>query len=437
MLFTSYLIFLISYFLHLSSRIPVLGAARFDFLLGVALLLGVGFTGKLLDSGTWKQDPSKQLIRFVVFAILSIPLVVWPGSVIHLNLIIFIKAIFFFILTITLVDTERKLKIFLGVFLVCQVFRIIEPAYLHITQGYWGDVAYSHIGGELHRLNRLEGAPHDIVNSNQLAWVANNIIPFLFYLGWYKKRLLWKLAVTPLFIIIFYALILTGSRSGLISLFVIIFSILFMSKNKKKAILIGLVLLVPAFLVTIVHLSPQLKDRYRSIYEKSAVGADTAGGRISGMKRSLESVLNAPIFGHGIGTSREANVNIVGGSAQPTHNLYIEILQEVGIVGFFLFMLYIKSIITVLLSIKHLITDQEEDTFLANLVKALIVWVIMDLVYSLSCFGLSSWEWYLFGGMTAAAYKLVREREELEAGIPSEDTRPEVLNGRKLGTQPR
>ena len=415
MLFFAYLIFIISYFLHLPSRFPALGVVRFEFFLGVALLVSAVISGKLQSLRIQEDTVSKRLLYFVAFAILSIPLVEWPGSVIHFNLIPYIKVIFLFILTVTLLDSERKIKIFVVVFLFCQLFRIIEPAYLHITEGYWGDVAYSSVGESLHRLDRLSGAPHDIVNPNQLAWVANTTIPFLFYIGWKQKKIFLKLLTAGLFVLIIYVLMLTGSRSGLISLLVIVAGILFLSQNKIKAVAAGLLILIPVFLFIVVHLSLNLKERYCSIYDESAVGADTAAGRIRAIQRSLASVLNAPVVGHGIGTSSEVNFNIVGGRAQPTHNLYVEILQEVGIVGFILFMLYIKSIMTMLLSTKKRLENSAEAGFLSNLVYALLVWIAMDLVYSLSCFGLSSWEWYLFGGLTVVVCRLVDEKQRIRS----------------------
>jgi O-antigen ligase len=416
MAFYLYLIFTISYFLHLTGRIPALGTVRFEFLLGILLLLVSGISGKLLNIKIRKEGPSKWLVYFVAFVILTIPLVEWPGSVIRFNLTGYMKAVFFFILTIVLVDSEKKLKIFLSVFLACQLVRIIEPAFLHITQGYWGSTAYSNIGWELLRLNRLSGAPHDTVNPNQLAWVANNTVPFLFYLGLQQKKMVLKMSTAALCGLILYVLMLTGSRSGLISLLVIIACILLMNKNKKKGIAAGLLILIPAFLFTVSHLTPDLKERYRSLYDESAVGADTVAGRIGGMKRSLASVLNAPIVGHGIGTSREVNVNIVGGRAQLTHNLYIETLQEVGFVGFIIFMLYIRSILLALLAAKRRLDAEESTGFLKKLVYALLVWAFMDLVYSLSCFALSSWEWYLFGGVTVVACRLSREKEKARSG---------------------
>jgi O-antigen ligase len=132
------------------------------------------------------------------------------------------------------------------------------------------------------------------------------------------------------------------------------------------------------------------------------------------MKRSLASVLNAPIIGHGIGTSREVSANIIGGRAQPTHNLFIETLQEVGVIGFILFMLYIKSIIAALIAAKTQLDEEGSTGFLTGLIYALLVWVFMDLVYSLSCFGLSSWEWYLFGGVAAVACRLVSAKKQAE-----------------------
>lgn len=390
-----------------------MGTLRFDLLLGagtlIVLLLQQG--GDTLRLG---EETAKRLNRFLLYIFLSLPLVTWPGSVINNNLSEWIKVALFYLLVVGTVRTEGHLRLLMTVFLACQLFRIFEPLYLHITTGYWGDIAYSHAEGGMSGLNRLGGAPHDIVNANQLAWVIASTIPFLFYLLWQWGgwgRLLFCLLLLPAV----NALLLTGSRSGLLSLVAVILGIIWFSRNKRRNFLIAIVVVLPLALVLMGQLAPDMQTRYLSLIDSDVAGADTRQGRINALVVQIGSVSNNPLFGNGLGTSGETNWNVLGGSSQITHNLYIEILQETGIIGLTLFIMFIVSIVRSLRRAQQLLMSKGYGStdWLTRLVSATLVWVFMDLFYSFSCFGLRSWEWYFFGGIATVCYVLAQEREDV------------------------
>jgi O-antigen ligase len=405
--------FTISYFLHLTSRFQVLGQLRFDLILG-AISLGAIILRQKGNVLRLEEATAKRLNLFLLYIFLSLPLVTWPGSVFKLHLVPWIKVALFYVLVVGAVRTEKQLSLIIVVFLCCQVFRIFEPLHLHVTSGYWGDIAYSQTGGYMTGLNRLSGAPHDIVNPNQLAWVIVSTIPFLFYLLW-PWGLKGKLLSAALLLPSTKALLLTGSRSGLLSLGAVIFGIIWLSKNRGRNLLVSVILLLPITLLMVCQLAPDMKTRYLSIIDSSVTGADTAKGRVDALIEQLGSIRNNPLFGNGLGTSRETNWNVIGGSSQITHNLYIETLQEVGIVGLALFILYIASIIKSLRYSMRLLLEKgyTSNDWLFRLASALLVWVFMDLFYSLSCFGLTSWEWYFFGGTATACCALSKERQQV------------------------
>lgn len=407
-------LFTVSYFLHLTSRLPLLGQIHFDLLLGggtlVAVFIQQGGNALRLD-----QPTARRLNQFLLYIFLSLPFVTWPGSVIKLNLSDWIKVALFFLLVVGAVRTERQLRLLMTVFLVCQLFRMLEPLYLHITTGYWGDIAYSHTGGTMTGLNRLSGSPHDVVNSTQLAWVIVGTIPFLFYLLWNSGKL-GKLFFAALLVPSIQTLLLTGARSGLLSLAAVIFGMILLSKRKLRNLMIAIAVTLPLALLMIGTLSPEMQTRYLSLIDSNVVGADTRQGRIDGMLRQLGTISHNPLFGNGLGTTREVNWNIMGGSSQITHNLYIEILQCTGIIGFAIFMLYIVSIVKSLKQVHQLLQSKgySEDDWLWRLSSATFVWVIMDLFYSMSCFGLISWEWYFFGGVATVCHAMAIERKPLD-----------------------
>ena len=270
-----------------------------------------------------------------MYSVLTIPFVEWPGSVIRAGIPNFIKGIVFYYFTIAFVRTEKDLKKLVFVFVACQLWRILEPLYLHVTEGYWGSIASM---ANWEYLDRLSGAPSDVVNPNGLAFIICTVLPFLYLmagLSW-KGRLAFVL-FTPACI---YTLALTGSRSGMLGLVIIFLGILVKSKRRFLWALSGVLLVVFGFPL----LSPDMQDRYLSIIGRGEKNAATAEGRLTGVEDNFSDVaLHRPIFGHGLGTSREANANF-GDDDQPAHNLYVEVAEELGFVGLAIFILFLKSI---------------------------------------------------------------------------------------------
>ncbi|MDD2735996.1 MAG: O-antigen ligase family protein [Desulfuromonadaceae bacterium] len=418
MAFPILLLNILSYFLHLTARVPVLGSFRFDLLLGVGSLLLVLIQQRqdTLRSG---EETARRLYWFLLYILLSLPLVTWPGSVIQNNLTEWMKVAILFLLVVGAVRTEKQLRLFIWVFLLCQVFRALEPLYLHITTGYWGSIAYSHTDGVMTGLNRLSGAPSDVVNPNQLAWVIVSTIPYLFYLLWQWNK--WgKLFMVLLALPSIYALLLTGSRSGLLSFMVVIIGIVLLSRNRRRNLVITLLVVLPLGILLMGQLSSDMQTRYLSLVDSTVAGGDTKLGRINGMVKQFGTISHNPLFGNGLGTTREANWNIMGGSSQITHNMYLEILQSTGIIGFSLFVSYVVSIVRSLRKAKQILVlkGASGNDWLMRLVSATLVWVIMDLFYSFSCFGLISWEWYFFGGVATVCHALAQEREDLHNAEP-------------------
>ena len=395
--FKLYLLFMVSWFVHLTSRIPLLGAIRFDLVLaGLLFLITFVLIIQKEEKDFVKNETEKYLTILIIYAILTIPFVQWPGSVIKYGIEGFIKAVVFYYFTVTFVNSEKKLKILLFVFIACQSFRVFEPLYLHVTTGYWGSAAF--MSGEF--LDRLSGAPHDIVNPNGLAFIIVSVIPFYYFLSFisWKTKVLCLIAL-PIFI---YTLVLTASRSGMICLIVIFGGILI--KSKKKALL-SIAVMTGAFIV-FVSLTADLKDRYISIFDSGAKHTSTAQARTNFNKDAFKVSLRKPIFGHGLGTSLEANANF-GGRAQPAHNLYIEIAQELGYVGLIIFLLFIKSVIyNFYSSLKQIRTKMENKLFLENITKAMQVWLLMNIVFSFASYGLSTYAWYLFAGLSVVIMRI-------------------------------
>jgi O-antigen ligase len=389
-----YLVFVLSWFLHLGSRVPFLGAIRFDLVLVFAMALLALASKSRVRAAVTTTD--KLLRVLMLYAILTIPFVEWPGSVIRNGIPEFVKGIVFYYFTVAFVRSGADLKKLVAVFLTCQLFRILEPLYLHVTEGYWGSITSM---ANWEYLDRLSGAPHDIVNPNGLAFIICTVLPFLYFLSglsWFTS--LAFLALTPACL---YALSLTGSRTGFMTLIVILLTILFMSKKRLLFAAAGALVLAIGFS----FLSADLQDRYLSLFGAGEKNLASAEGRVAGVEDNFRIALRKPLFGHGLGTSREANANF-GAGDMPAHNLYAEVAQELGLVGLILFLLFLKSIISGLAECKRAFNRATSSPFRARLLDTMQVLLIMNLVFSFASYGLSSYEWYLLGGLSVVMQRL-------------------------------
>jgi len=109
--------------------------------------------------------------------------------------------------------------------------------------------------------------------------------------------------------------------------------------------------------------------------------------------------MRRPIFGHGLGTSLEANAHFAG-EAQPSHNLYTEVAQELGFVGLALFVAFLWKVArNVSRTLKALRASGLQDGIIFRLSQAVQVWFGMNLLFSFASYGLTSYEWYFLAGL--------------------------------------
>lgn len=389
--FNLYLLYVISVFLHIPARFPALGLIRFDLLL-VCLILGSLLIGRR-NSGQQREPDAigRMLLILIGYVVLTIPFVEWPGSVIKNGIPEFIKAVIFFYFTVLILDNDRKLRIFMLVFVGCQLFRVLEPLYLHLTTGYWGSV--THLGGSQFA-ERLSGSPYDVINPNGLAFVVVTVIIFLHYLtkSLLRKYLLVYYVMLPALI---YALVLTLSRTGFVALLAVVLVILWKSRHR----MLGIAIVLVGTIIATASLTDIQRERYLSLFQDDVRGAETVDLRIRGWREDLAVALNKPIVGHGLGTSQEANYN-VGERDIVSHNLYLEVLQELGVTGLFIFLLFLKSVISAYMkttsNLRERLPPNHPSVTLAD---ALGVWLVVNVITSIATYGLSSYGWYLLAGL--------------------------------------
>ena len=181
-----------------------------------------------------------------------------------------------------------------------------------------------------------------------------------------------------------------------------------MRSRKKLLFTIGA---VAAVFILLAYASPERLERLESIYRSDVKGASTAQGRAEAGKKTSMSLWNAPIFGHGLGTSLEAVYNTIG-RATMSHDLYLQAWQELGILGLIIFLWFLAALTRDYFSF---VSKKTSDPFLRKLSNATGAWLFMNLFFSFFSYGLSAYSWYLIAGLLGFAMRLHSQKTALAA----------------------
>lgn len=106
-----YLLFTVSWFLHLSARLPFLGDVRVDFLLILSMLATIVIGKKSDIQQNTSNDISRALTILFVYVVVTLPFVQWPGSVLNAGIPNFIKVIIFYYFTVSFCNISTKAEI--------------------------------------------------------------------------------------------------------------------------------------------------------------------------------------------------------------------------------------------------------------------------------------------------------------------------------------
>jgi putative inorganic carbon (hco3(-)) transporter len=217
-------------------------------------------------------------------------------------------------------DKER-LKRFFWVMICVSLFTFLNG----IFQDIFGfDLLRHHEIVKTDHLHRISGS---FVHSNDFAAFIITVLPFTFYFlsrGPDKKS--HKVLLASIFLLGFYCLIRTSSRSGWIGLLIAV-AVYFYFYDKKLS------LFIPIIMILFIIASPNGFIRLRNIFY---LGQDTSWERLQLWKGTWRMVVEHPFFGFGINTfSRNFP------SFKPaeyfnmcyTHNSYLQMWSEIGIFG--------------------------------------------------------------------------------------------------------
>lgn len=399
-LFNLFLIYLFLFYSQIGSRIPALGAIRLEFLVGCFLLIIVFY--QLLSGGVTR--PHNRLLSYIIFyfcvLILSIPFAFVRGYALEM----FIRCVKFaaiFLMIVVAIDDEQKLTKFLWWYVAFIAIIYIEP-FTWAIQGQ----GFKYNSGAMRLCGYgLWGHP------NSLGGVTVSNLPFLYYLFLYEKSNIKKIILLSLMAISLAVIMFSSSRTALVGL--IFLSLIIWLQSKRKMLGLGLVIV---FLVASWQMAPHetkakfitLEKASRAITSQDSV--DSMDQRMEILKHSWEVYKEHPIIGVGIGNF----VNVNGtqyGLWMPTHNLYTQVLSEIGTLGAIAFFLIVYQIFRNLKDTKNNLNlgDINKNSIIEFASKAVFCFLLMRLLVGFFGDDLMENYWWIAGGLSMCMLDLSKK----------------------------
>lgn len=205
---------------------------------------------------------------------------------------------------------------------------------------------------------RLEGVLNGIYsNPNDLALSIVVNLPLCLVLLFRSRSRVWKVVWLAIMLTMIYAVFLTSSRGGLLSLIVVTAAILweFAVKGRHRYLL---ALVAAAGIIFSLYASNGVMNRFSS-EDKSAAASSQERQEL--LIKSLEVTAQHPLFGIGPG-----NFPIISGKWRVTHNSYTQLSSEGGLPALILYLLILWCGFVNVRSIERMVRNKGEVSILAR-----------------------------------------------------------------------
>lgn len=398
-------LYLICFYLELHLRKPFLAEIRFQFLFGalIGTVCLVKYVRQTISYPTTGLTKSALALIGIMGIYTLYTFDPETSSRVYSDRVIKFSIVAFFIYCA--VDKIEDLRVIIfSLFLV----------WLKLGQeGFYG-WASGNLMWENQGIMRLHGSTTMFRHPNSLSGFAVGCLPFCFFFYFAIKNSIFKWAILALVAACLLIILTTGSRTGYVAL-LLSFIAFIMTFKKYRGILFGMgaILGLLAYLAAPV----QYKERFHSIFTGEEREGRSSEKRLQILQDAAEVFIEYPM-GVGVGAFPSVRWEMFGRS-QDTHNLYMEVLTNIGWIGFIIFSWFIYQLIKTAKTTHQKIglSSLEEDsrTFIQATLYACIGFIFARLFLGL--FGMDMYEiyWWLAMGLILACLKLLYLKE----GAPS------------------
>jgi O-antigen ligase len=331
----------------------------------------------------------------------------------------FLKLIVFYMIIVYTVDTRTKWNIFMGVFL----FLMFREMFLSFRD-YYGGGAVIRMG-----IQRATGRGSFGSGANTLAATLAFTLPFL--IAWIKY-FRGKIPRTILLGVLFMFLLMivnTGSRGGLLATLTVVGVTVWYSKYRLAGALGAAAFLLIAWFL--------LPEQYQGRYETLVSGGDVneiSTNRVAIWENGMRIFADRPILGCGSGAFAPASGSGKYGPEifMSPHSLYVQLLAELGIVGFFAFFIFLASAFHQVLTTPRRLHSPPKDPDLVRWYhahkEAFVASMLAMLVNGGTAHNFFRWNWYMYAGligaMAAIYVKTALQEQTGDTAVSANQSRP-------------
>ncbi len=234
----------------------------------------------------------------------------------------YFKVIVFYVLVITSVRDERGLRLLVLLFLGAVGLYMAHSVLEFIHGKYQWRMG----------TRRMIGVDSTFSDPNAFASTLLYTLPLLLPFWKEQPRRIPRLALIGYALACCGCILLTGSRAAFIGLCLFAaITLVAYAKRKGQMILMGGVAGLAAFAVLTVALPEDLQNRYLTLVDSSRGPRNaqvSAYGRLVGLEHGIRVWQESPLFGHG-----PASFVYSTGQKFQAHNLYGQVLAELGVMG--------------------------------------------------------------------------------------------------------
>ncbi|MDP1930765.1 MAG: O-antigen ligase family protein [Gammaproteobacteria bacterium] len=312
---------------------PVLAPLRIA-MLSIVLLVTAHAGSRLSRGASILFYPPGVIIALTLtaWAVITIPMSMWPGGSLALLTEQYFKTIIVFLLLASVINTRERLH---GMCLALALMAI--PLAITAIRNLLSGVTM--VGGE-----RIIGYDAPLAeNPNDMALLMNLFLPLTIGLFLSARSRMRKIAFGALVALMVTAIFATFSRAGFLTLAITFCCYFFLLRNRPERYLAPILLVV--VIVALPFLPGDYLGRIGTITDIDSDVTNSAQIRLRDYIAAVNLAIDNPLTGTGIGTNMLAMNEARGETWTLIHNVYLTLAVELGVPGVTLFiMLLIASI---------------------------------------------------------------------------------------------
>jgi len=395
--FPALLLFMLLVAVRPQEGIAQLEAIHVERLCALLAIIGWGFQAAVCRKiRPLSGSISAWFFAFVVVCFLSIFTSVWKLGSVNAWIEILKLGVLFFLVS-QLVDTPKRLFVFLLIFAIGHVWMAAESLRLYYSEGY----DYVRMG-----IVRATTGSASRGDPNSLAASLVLAICFGLYTFRASRNFFLRLSWAGVIFAGSVVAVLTGSRSAMLgSLFLLFYMWVTSRKKLLTGAIIAIVLVGGWFAMPM-----QYRERFLTTFDfqKNPSATESAMGRIEGLRVGAQMFMDRPLLGVGVGNFGVAHALLYSPpqdrSWLESHNLVAQVGGETGILGLVAFAGFVIACMRGAARVGSMLSsvDTIEAKGIVAVCRACMAAFWLLLVFGLFGHNMMRYNWYLNAGLVSA-----------------------------------